>query len=259
VDLGNLGPLLVLGAAAGGVALLAWLARHPWEIVQETEHALHYRDGALVGVAPTGRRRYDRRRDLLLRVDNRAHLLTLPGQEVLTSDGVPVKVSLLASVRVTDPVRALHASASWFDAAYASLQVALREVLSSATVDEALAGRATLGDATAERARAGCELLGLDLEQVSIKDLMLPGPVRDLFAKVVTARKEAEASLERARGETAALRSLANAARLVRDQPELLHLRALEAAAGGTSTTVVLDTSGGTSARRSSDAAASDD
>jgi hypothetical protein len=59
---------------------------------------------------------------------------------------------------------------------------------------------------------------------------MFPGPLKAMFTQVVKAKKESLASLEKARGETAALRSLANAAQMVKRNPELLHLRALQAA-----------------------------
>jgi regulator of protease activity HflC (stomatin/prohibitin superfamily) len=70
--------------------------------------------------------------------------------------------------------------------------------------------------------------IGVKLLSVEIRDLMLPGDLKRIFAQEVQARKEGLAALERARGERAALRSLANAARLVQDNPALLQLRLLQ-------------------------------
>ncbi len=69
---------------------------------------------------------------------------------------------------------------------------------------------------------------------------MFPGALKQTFAQVVLARKEGQAALERARGETAALRTLANAAKMMEDNPALLQLRLLHALAGSTGNTLVL-------------------
>ena len=84
---------------------------------------------------------------------------------------------------------------------------------------------------------------------VEVRDLMGPGDLKRLFAGVVAAKKEGEASLERVRAETAALRSLANAGRMIEDNPGLLQLRMLQQVGGSSGNTVVLsmpDGQGGT-------------
>ena len=68
----------------------------------------------------------------------------------------------------------------------------------------------------------------MKLISADVKDIMLPGEMKKVFTQVVKAQKEGQAALERARGETAALRSLANAARMMDDNPNLLQLRALQ-------------------------------
>jgi len=69
---------------------------------------------------------------------------------------------------------------------------------------------------------------------------MFPGELKRTFAQVVTARKDGLAALERARGETAALRNLANAAKLVDANPALLQLRLLQQIAESAGNTIVL-------------------
>jgi regulator of protease activity HflC (stomatin/prohibitin superfamily) len=82
--------------------------------------------------------------------------------------------------------------------------------------------------------------LGLKLISVNLKDIMVSGDLKRSFAQVVKARKEGQASLERARGETAALRSLANAARMVQDSPELMQLRMLQTISESSGNTFVV-------------------
>ena len=82
--------------------------------------------------------------------------------------------------------------------------------------------------------------LGLNLISADVKDIMFPGEMKKVFAQVVKAQKEGQAALERARGETAALRNLANAARTLDDNPNLLQLRALQALSDSSGNTLVL-------------------
>jgi regulator of protease activity HflC (stomatin/prohibitin superfamily) len=69
---------------------------------------------------------------------------------------------------------------------------------------------------------------------------MFPGELRRTFAQVVAARKEGLAALERARGETASLRNLANAARMMSANPTLLQLRLLQELGKSAGNTIVL-------------------
>ncbi len=81
--------------------------------------------------------------------------------------------------------------------------------------------------------------LGLKLISADLKDIMFPGEMKKAFAQVVKAQKEGQAALERARGETAALLSLANAGRAMDDNPNLVHLRAWQALADSSGNTLV--------------------
>ena len=64
--------------------------------------------------------------------------------------------------------------------------------------------------------------------EIDLRDVMLPGDVKTAFTEVLRARAEGRAALERARGESAALRNLANAARLIEANPALMNLRLLQ-------------------------------
>ena len=83
---------------------------------------------------------------------------------------------------------------------------------------------AELESAVRERA----EDLGLELASVGIRDVILPGDMKDLMNKVTEAKKAAEANLIARREETAAIRSQANTAKLLAESPMLMRLRELE-------------------------------
>ena len=63
---------------------------------------------------------------------------------------------------------------------------------------------------------------------IGIRDVILPGEMKELLNKVTEAKKAAEANFIARREETAAMRSQANTAKLLQDNPTLLRLRELE-------------------------------
>jgi regulator of protease activity HflC (stomatin/prohibitin superfamily) len=82
--------------------------------------------------------------------------------------------------------------------------------------------------------------LGISLQKIEVRDIILPGDLKRAFAQTISAQKEGLANLERARGETASLRSLANAAKLMQDHPGLLQLRAIQAIEASKGNTITL-------------------
>lgn len=168
------------------------------------------------------------------RMDVRRRLAIVGSQEVLTSDSVQLRVSAVVGFRVTDPPHALHEVESYEQELHVAVQLALRTAVGEATVEDLLERRLGLGERlmalVAERAPA----LGLEVFDIDVRDVMLPGDLKAAFADVLRARAEGRAALERARGESAALRNLANAARLMDANPALMNLRLLQTIAQDT-------------------------
>lgn len=154
--------------------------------------------------------------------------LEVAHQDLLTKDQVPVRVKPLVVVRVVDALRFVATQDP--DAhAYAAVQLALREVLAARELDGLLAEREALTTDLATRAAAYLPDVGLAFERVSVKDLTLGADVKELLAKVLGARKEAEAQGIRRKEEVAHTRQLLNTARLLQSNPVLMRLRELEA------------------------------
>lgn len=123
------------------------------------------------------------------------------------------------------------------------MQMAVRQLISGEKVDSIIEQRASLSGRIVELTQEKIAALGLRLISAEIKDVMLPGELRRTFAQVVKAEKEGQAALERARGETAALRSLANAAKMAEGNPNLLQLRALQLMSESSGNTIMLGVS----------------
>lgn len=174
------------------------------------------------------------------RVDVRPRVISVPGQEVLSSDSVSLKVSLVAQYEIVDPYLAINKTSNYLEALYAVLQVAAREIIGSEKIDEILEQRHSLGEKLLAMTAPRSQELGLKLTFVNVKDIMFPGDLKKVFAQVVKARKEGLAALEKARGESASLRNLANAARLLENNPALMQLRVLQSVGESSGHTLVL-------------------
>jgi regulator of protease activity HflC (stomatin/prohibitin superfamily) len=218
-------------------------------VVQEWERVLVYRDGRFQRTLGPGRHRVTARRHRFAWTSLRPRLLTVPVQEVLTRDGLAVKVSLLATVRVAD-ARAWHEAVDQPDAfLYAALQTALREEIASRTLEELLADRSEAAQRMLAVVAPAVVHAGLAVDALAVRDVVVPAEVRRASAAVVTARAEGQAALERARAEVAATRALANAAKMVETHPGLLQLRTLQAVEAGGATVVLSAEPGAATAR----------
>ena len=208
-------------------------------IIYEYQRGLRYQRGRFVGVVPPAQYWLFLRSTHIVPLDVRPTFVTVPGQEVLTADGVSVKISVAAQFEVEDPNLAINKNAAYVQALYMLLQMAVRTLVSGEKIASLMEARADLSKRLNEAVAADTKKLGVRLISADIKDLMLPGDLKKVFAQVVKAEREGLAALERARGESAALRNLANAAKMIEDNPNLLQLRALQAMGEGTGNTLV--------------------
>lgn len=210
-------------------------------VVFEYERGLRYLDGRFVDLAPPGGYWLFPLRTVIRKIDLRPTVVSVPGQEVLSADGVTVKVSLAATYQVVDPVAAVHGIADFQAALYVQLQMALRELVGNAAADDLLASRPEFGRRLREATGESAAKLGVEVKAVDVKDIMFPGELKKIFAEVVRARKEGQAALERARAETATLRHLANATKAVERNPTLMQLRLLQAIENSSGNKIVMN------------------
>lgn len=208
--------------------------------VYEFEKALKYRRGRFLGLVGPGRYWHRPAVTSFQKVDQRAAFVSITGQEVLSSDGVTLKVSVAARYRVAEPAVAINEVQDYSGSLYLELQLALRKIIGGTPIDELLEARQEIGARLLAETAAKAGELGIELLDVEVKDVMFPGALKKIFTQVVQARQEGLAALERARGETAALRNLANAAQLVERNPNIMQLRLLQMLGQTQGNTVVL-------------------
>lgn len=200
-------------------------------IVEAHEAGLLSVDGKLEGRLPPGRHAFWQvgRMVKVAKVDLRPQPLEITAQEILTKDRVGVRVTLTAFYQITDPEKAVLASGDVPGTIYRLVQFAIREAVATRTLDDILAARDTIDEEVRSFVRQRVAELGAEIKEIGVKDVILPGDVRELLNKVVEAERVAKANLIRRQEETAATRSLLNTSRLMEDNPLLLRLKELEA------------------------------
>ncbi|WP_170332894.1 SPFH domain-containing protein [Ruegeria arenilitoris] len=162
-------------------------------------------------------------------IDLRQRTHEVTGQEILTKDRVTIRVNLSADYRVVDPVTAVGTVKDFDQALHRALQLAFRKTLGAMTLDRLLAEKVTVDTEAADRVRAQMAGIGIEVGEIALKDVILPGEMREILTAVVAAEKQAEANVIRRREETNATRSLLNTAKVMAENPVMLRLKELEA------------------------------
>jgi len=161
-------------------------------------------------------------------LEMRRQMLEISGQEILTRDKVTVRVNISAVFDIVNVALTRSTVKDVNEHLYRTLQIAVRQTLGKRTLDEVLAEKTDIDEAVSAEVRREMEAYGIRVGAIALKDIILPGDIRDILNQVVTAEKQAQANLIRRREETAATRSLLNTAKLMEENPLLVRLKELE-------------------------------
>lgn len=200
--------------------------------VQAHEMGLRYEQGRLSGVLEPGRYKLWTHPEAQARIataDMRRTEVAITGQELMTRDKVSLRLSLTVAYAIEDAVLATHKVENAQTAVYTAMQLAARSYVASVTLDELLEGREAFTRFLAQEVVPKARAFGVRIDDLGVKDVVLPGEMKTLLNRVIEAEKAAAANVISRREETAATRSLVNTARLMADQPILLRLKELEA------------------------------
>src|SRR5919108_1114600 len=167
---------VVLAVVVAAIVARIWLLERVR--VFEFERALTYRRGRFAEILGPGQHWLLRPTTTVKKLDVRPRFVSVPGQEVLSADGVGLRVSLAADYELVDPARAVNEVENFQEALYLTLQLALRQIVGETEIDELLEKRGELGDRLLELTRERGEELGLAIRRVELKDIMFPGPLK---------------------------------------------------------------------------------
>ncbi|PZD92960.1 slipin family protein [Paenibacillus sambharensis] len=160
-------------------------------------------------------------------IDLRRQQLDMIGQEIMTEDKVALRLNFVSQYRITDPLRSLETK-SLDDQLYIQLQLVLREYVGTLKLDDLLRMKQEVAGFVLARMQEQGKQYGVEFLSAGVKDIVLPGEVRDILNTVLLAEKKAQATIITRREETASTRSLLNTAKLMDDNQTLYRLKELE-------------------------------
>lgn len=162
------------------------------------------------------------------RLDCRLQTMEVSGQEILTKDRVSLRINLSASYRIVDTEKVATLLKSHVEFLYREFQLALREVVGTRSLDAILQDKDIVNQTVEGRIKTKALSYGLEVLDVGVKDIILPGDMKSILNQVVEAQKAAEANLIKRREETQATRSLHNTAKVMEGNATLMRLKELE-------------------------------
>lgn len=180
-------------------------------IIKNTHRGLKYEDGVLTKILEAGRYEIPpekegfwffkkiRPKTEIVLVDMRERDLTIKGQEILTSDKVAIRVSIIVQFRVIDPQAAIHEVENYEDRLYSDVQLAARRSLASMTLEEILTNRNRLSEDISTDVKEAASGYGVAILRADVKDLIFPGNLQEIMNRVLAAERMSEAQLVEAR------------------------------------------------------------
>ena len=198
------------------------------KILREYERAVVFRLGRFLSVKGPGLIILIPIIDKMRKVDLRVTTLDVPSQEVITRDNVSLNVSAVVYFRVVEADKAVIQVEDYYYATSQLAQTTLRSVCGQAELDEILAERDKLNAKIQQILDADTEPWGVKVSKVEIKEIDLPEEMKRAMAKQAEAERERRAKIINAQGEFQASKTLAEAARVMAEQPASLQLRFLQ-------------------------------
>ncbi len=210
---------------------------------------VYFKDGTYVETFGPGQYAFWRNMGKVkfIHVDMRETVLDVSGQEIMTADKVTLRMNAVVNYRVTDALKSVSIIDDCKQAIYREAQLALRAVVGTYDLDTILSEKEKIAEDLEKTIKDRTAEFGLEIVSLGIRDVILPGEMKHLMNKVIEAKKAADANLITRREETAAMRSQANTARLLENNPTLMRLReldVLEKVAGSSKLNVVLGEKG---------------
>ncbi len=198
--------------------------------VAAKNQGLLFVDGEMIETLPSGLHAFWKlnRSVKVEHLDLRLQSIEVQGQEILTRDKVSLRINLSASFQLIDAVRVRLDVNDYHGHLYRQLQFALREAVGTKTLDALLADKEALNSDVFRGVLKQMAELGIKVTNVGVKDIILPGEMKEILNHVVATEKAAQANVIKRREETAATRSLLNTAKLMEANPTLLRLKEME-------------------------------
>jgi regulator of protease activity HflC (stomatin/prohibitin superfamily) len=198
--------------------------------VESYEKAVLFVDGKYVKVLDSGVYYWWKNNIAIhvARADSRQQQLEINGQEILTKDKAALRINAWAQYKITGIEKAVLANKEYDKQLYVNFQLALREYIGTFSLDELLEKKEKMAPFILQSVKQNAEALGVEVNGFGIRDIILPGDVKEIMNQVLVAEKKAQANIIMRREETASTRSLLNTAKLMEDNTMLFKLKEME-------------------------------
>jgi regulator of protease activity HflC (stomatin/prohibitin superfamily) len=234
--------VMVIVIVVAVIALI--LAAASVRVLREYERAVVFRLGRLLGQRGPGLILLIPGIDRMVRISLRTVTLTIPPQDVITRDNVPVRVNAVAYFRVMDANRAVVQVENFLQATLQIAQTTLRSVLGKAELDALLSERERLNADLQKIIDDQTEPWGIKVTTVELRDVEIPQSMQRAIARQAEAERERRAKIINSEGEYQAAAKLLDAANLVSQNPVTIQLRYLqtlvEIGASGSNSTIIV-------------------
>jgi len=161
-------------------------------------------------------------------VDVRQQQMEISGQELLTKDKAALRINFFVRYQVVDAIKALVKNKEFEKQVYVMMQLAIRAFVGNYTLDELLNRKETISKEILDQVSDKINELGLTVSDAGIRDIILPGDMKEIMNQVLVAEKKAQANSIMRREETAAMRSMLNTAKLMEENEMLWKLKEME-------------------------------
>jgi len=198
--------------------------------VESFEQALLFIDGKFDKILEAGNYMYWKNATTItvVKTDMRQLNLEVVGQEILTKDKAQLRINFSVQYKVADIIKALLENKDFDKQLYIIMQLALRESIGLMTFDELMESKEKIATQVMDITLAKAADLGIKLINCGVKDIILPGDVKEIMNQVLIAEKRAQANTITRREETASTRSLLNTAKLMEENAMLYKLKEME-------------------------------
>lgn len=198
--------------------------------IESYEAALMIIDGKFEKVLATGNHIWWKNSTQIevLKTDLRQLNMEIAGQEILTRDKAQLRINFSVQYKVADAIKALLENKEFEKHLYVLIQFSLREFIGKLTFDELMDSKEKIAEYVFGTTDDKAAQLGVQLLNCGVKDIILPGDIKEIMNQVLIAEKRAQANLITRREETASTRSLLNTAKLMEDNAMLYKLKEME-------------------------------
>lgn len=160
--------------------------------------------------------------------DMRPQTIEISGQEILTKDKAQLRINFMVQYQITDLLNAYQSNKDFEKMIYQAIQLGLREFIGNMNFDDLMSDKNSVTNYIIQKYQTQFQEIGLKLIDAGMKDIILPGEIREIMNRVLIAEKTAQANSITRREETASTRSLLNTAKLMEENETLWKLKEME-------------------------------